>query len=155
MGLVLRRRNGTEKNFFFLLLLLLLRIKPFKVSSHHPTLHCRQNLGSRLADQAHPDDSTGKHVRKRPQKLRSPLLRTQSSKVLPLKAGVSQNIGMHASSTARKFFLKLISTFPVHSSLFCFFKTSSECILCQLWRLQVPVWAPRIKQVTLLIVMED
>ena len=27
-------------------------------------LHYRQNLGSRLAEQAHPDDSTGKHVRK-------------------------------------------------------------------------------------------
>ena len=31
---------------------------------HHPTLHCRQNLGSRLAEQAHPNDSTGKHARK-------------------------------------------------------------------------------------------
>ena len=31
---------------------------------HHPTLHCRQKLGSRLAEQAHPNDSTGKHDRK-------------------------------------------------------------------------------------------
>ena len=31
--------------------------------------------------------------------------------VLPLKSGVGQNIAMHASPTARNFFLTLISTF--------------------------------------------
>ena len=35
--------------------------------------------------------------------------------VLRLKPGVGQNIAMHASPTARNFFLGLISTFPVHS----------------------------------------
>ena len=36
----------------------------FKLSRHHCALHCKQNLGSRLAEYAHPDDSTGKHARK-------------------------------------------------------------------------------------------
>ena len=40
----------------------------------------------------------------RTQKLRSHLLRTQSSKVLPLKPGVGQYIAMHATSTAKDFF---------------------------------------------------
>ena len=39
------------------------------------------------------------------QKLRTPLLRTQSSKVLPVNHGVGQNIALHASLTARDFFL--------------------------------------------------
>ena len=52
------------------------------------------------------------------QKLRSHLLRTQSSKVLLLKPGVGQNRSMRVSSTARDFFLKLISTLPVHSTAF-------------------------------------
>ena len=30
-----------------------------KLSKCHPSLHCRRNLGSRLPEQAHPDDSTG------------------------------------------------------------------------------------------------
>ena len=50
------------------------------------------------------------------QKLKTHLLRTQSLKVLPLKPGVSQNIVMYASHSARNFFLELISSFPVHSS---------------------------------------
>ena len=42
----------------------------------------------------------------RTQKLRSHLLRrTQNSKVLPLKPGVDQYIAMHATPTARDFFL--------------------------------------------------
>ena len=36
---------------------------------------------------------------------RDHLLRTKSSEVLPLKPGVHQNIAMHASPTARNFFL--------------------------------------------------
>ena len=35
------------------------KIRLFKLPRHHPTLHCRQNLGSRLAEQAHPNDSKG------------------------------------------------------------------------------------------------
>ena len=35
-----------------------------KLSKCHPSLHCRRNLGSRPAEQAHPNDGTGKHARK-------------------------------------------------------------------------------------------
>ena len=40
------------------------KIRLCKLLRHHSTLHCRHNLGSRLAELAHPDDSTGKHARK-------------------------------------------------------------------------------------------
>ena len=40
------------------------KIRLFKLSRHYPTLHCRQNLGSHLAEWAHPNNSTGKHARK-------------------------------------------------------------------------------------------
>ena len=40
------------------------KIRLFKLSRHYHALHCKQNLDSRLAEQAHPDDSTGKHARK-------------------------------------------------------------------------------------------
>ena len=52
----------------------------------------------------------------RMQKLKSHLVRTQSLNVLPLKPGVSQYIAIHATLTARNFFL--ISTLPVHSPAF-------------------------------------
>ena len=54
----------------------------------------------------------------RTQKLRPPLLRTQSSKVPPLKSGVDQCIAVYATPTGRKFLL--ISTFPGHSLSFFF-----------------------------------
>ena len=41
----------------------------------------------------------------RTQKLKSHLLRTQSLNVLPLKPGVGQYIAIHATLTARDFFL--------------------------------------------------
>ena len=41
----------------------------------------------------------------RTQKFKTPLLRTQNSKVFPLKPGVGQNIVTYASPTARDFFL--------------------------------------------------
>ena len=47
------------------------------------------------------------------------VLRTQSSKDFPLKPGVGHNTAMHASPTARNFFLELISTLPVHSPAIC------------------------------------
>ena len=46
------------------------------------------------------------------------VLRNQSSKVVPLKPGVAENIAMHASPIARDFFLELISTSLVQSPLF-------------------------------------
>ena len=46
----------------------------------------------------------------------SRLIRIQRLNVLPLKPGVLQQIGIHATLTAKDFFL--ISTFPVHSPAF-------------------------------------
>ena len=51
------------------------------------------------------------------QKLRSHLLRTQSSKVLLLKPGAGTCITMHATPSTMNFCL-LVSTFPVHSAAF-------------------------------------
>ena len=53
----------------------------------------------------------------RTQKLKSYLVRTQSLNVLHFKPGVGQYIAIHATLTAREFFL-LISTLPVHSPAF-------------------------------------
>ena len=50
------------------------------------------------------------------QKLVSHQVRTQSLNVLPLKPGVGQYIAIHATLTAKDFFL--ISTLPVHSLAF-------------------------------------
>ena len=62
-------------------------------------------------------------------KKKTNLLRTHISKVLHLKPGAGQNIAMHASRTARDFFLELISIFLVHSpSLIS--KTSPKFFLC-------------------------
>ena len=61
------------------------------------------------------------------QKLKTHLLRTYSSKVLPLKPGVGQTIVMHASPTVKDFFLKLISALLVHSP--AFLQTFSEFFL--------------------------
>ena len=43
----------------------------------------------------------------RTKKLKSHLLRTQSLKVLPLKPGIGQYIAIHATLTARDFFLAI------------------------------------------------
>ena len=51
------------------------------------------------------------------QKLKSHLMRTQSLNIVPLKPGVGQYIAIHATLTARDFFLA-ISTLPVHSPAF-------------------------------------
>ena len=40
------------------------KIRLFKLPKHHPTLHCRQNLGSRHAEQTYHNNTTGKHARK-------------------------------------------------------------------------------------------
>ena len=51
------------------------------------------------------------------QKLKSHLMRTQSLMVLPLKPGVGQYMAMHATLTARNFFL-VNFYLPVHSPAF-------------------------------------
>ena len=50
-----------------------------------------------------------------PRKSRFHLLKSLSSKVLPLRPGVGQYKAMHAMPIARNFFLAIISTFLVHS----------------------------------------
>ena len=84
----------------------------------------------------------------RTQKLKSHLLRTQSLKVLPLNPGVGQYIAIHATLTAREFFL---AHFYRSGPLTCIFsETSHEFFLCQLGLTPVPAQTRRIKQVTLL-----
>ena len=84
----------------------------------------------------------------RTQKLKFHLMRTQSLKVLPLKPGVGQYLAMHATLTARDFFL---ANFYLSGPFTCIFsQASSKFFLCQLRLILVPVQAVRIKQVTLL-----
>ena len=64
----------------------------------------------------------------RMQTLKSHLMRTQSLHVLPLKPGVGQYIAIHATLTARDFFL---ADFYPSSLLSCIFsKTSPKFFLC-------------------------
>ena len=69
----------------------------------------------------------------RTQKLKSHLLRTQSLKVLPVKPGVGQHVAIHATLTARDFFL---ANFYPSGPFTCFIyfiffnKTSPEFFLC-------------------------
>ena len=61
----------------------------------------------------------------RTQKLKSPLMRTQSLKVLPpLKPGVGQYIDMHATLTARDFFFA--NVYPSGPFTFIFFQSLSR-----------------------------
>ena len=61
------------------------------------------------------------------QKLKSHLLRTQSLNVLPLKPGVGQYIAIHATLTARDFFL---AYFYPSSPFTCIFSKTSPAISC-------------------------
>ncbi len=64
----------------------------------------------------------------RTQKLKSHLVRTQSLNVLPFKPGVGQHIAIHATLTARDFFL---AYFYPSSPFTCIFsKTSPNFFLC-------------------------
>ena len=63
----------------------------------------------------------------RTQKLKSHLMRTQSSKVLPLKPGVGQCIAMHATRTARDFFL---ANFYPSGPFICIFSQTPPCLSC-------------------------
>ena len=66
----------------------------------------------------------------RTQKLKSHLVRTQSLNVLPLKPGVSQYIAIHATLTARDFFLAYF--YPSGPFTCIFSKTSPDIFLCWL-----------------------
>ena len=63
----------------------------------------------------------------RTQKLKSHLMRTQSLKVLLLKPGVGQYIAMHATLTARDFFLA--NFYPSGSFTFIFFNSPEFFLL--------------------------
>ena len=65
------------------------------------------------------------------QKLKSHLVRTQSLNVLPLKPGVGQYIAIHATLTARDFFLSYFYTSGPFTCIFS--KTSPDFSLCWLW----------------------
>ena len=63
----------------------------------------------------------------RTEKLKSHLLRTQSLKVLPLKPGVGQYIALHATLTARDFFL---AYFYSSASFTCIFFQNLSWVFC-------------------------
>ena len=67
----------------------------------------------------------------RTQKLKSHLVRTQSLNVLPLEPGVGQYIAMHATLTARDFFLDYFYTSGPFTCIFS--KTSPDFSPCWLW----------------------
>ena len=71
------------------------------------------------------------------QKLKSYLVRTQSLNILPLKPGVGQYIAIHATLTARDFFLAYF--YPSNPFTSIFSKTSPDFFLCWLWLTPVPV----------------
>ena len=73
----------------------------------------------------------------RTQKLESPLVTTQSLNVLPFKPGVGHYIAIHATLTARDFFLAYF--YPSGPFTGIFSKTSPDFFLCWLWLTQVPV----------------
>ena len=77
------------------------------------------------------------------QKWKSHLVRIQSLKVLPLKPGVGQYIAIHATLTARDFFLPYF--YPSGPFTCIFSKTSPNFFLCWLWLTLVFVQAHRIK----------
>ena len=64
----------------------------------------------------------------RTQKLKSHLVRTQSLNVLPFKPGVGQYIAIHATLTAREFFLAYF--YPSSPFTCSFSKTSPNFLLC-------------------------
>ena len=63
----------------------------------------------------------------RTQKLKSHLVRTQSLNVLPFKPGVSQHIAIHATHTARDFFLTYF--YPSSPFTCTFSKTSPDFLV--------------------------
>ena len=79
----------------------------------------------------------------RMQKLKSHLVRTQCLNVLHLRPGVGQYIAIHATLTARNFFLAYF--YPSGPFTCIFSETSSDFFLCWLWLTPVPVLARKIR----------
>ena len=82
---------------------------------------------SKLAPPPYPTTRSGEL---RTQKSKPHLVRTQSFNVFPLKPGVGQYIAIHATLTARNFFLAYFYL-PVHSP--AFFPNLYRFFLCWLW----------------------
>ena len=64
------------------------------------------------------------------QKLKSHLVRTQSLNVLPLKTGVGQYIAMHATLTARNFFLAYFYPSGLFTCIFSKPSPDFSCVCC-------------------------
>ena len=82
---------------------------------------CRCTLSSHLVCLSQPRSGE-----QRTQKLKSHLVRTQSLNVLPLKPGVGQYIAIHATLTARNFFLAYF--YPSGPFTCIFSKTSPDFV---------------------------
>ena len=79
----------------------------------------------------------------RTQKLKSHLVRTQSLNVLPLKPGVGQYIAIHATLTARDFFLTYFYRSNLSRFFFCVAVVNTgSCVGPQSW-MQVPLLSAR------------
>ena len=79
----------------------------------------------------------------RTQKLKSHLVRTQSLNVLPLKLGVGQYIAIHATLTARDFFL--VYFYPSGPFTCTDFPNLSRFFLCWLWLAHASCVGPQNK----------
>ena len=79
----------------------------------------------------------------RTQKLKSHLVKTQILNVLPLKPGVGQYIAIHATLTARDFFLAYF--YPSSPFTCIFFQNLSRFFLCWLWLTQGSSEGPQNK----------
>ena len=66
----------------------------------------------------------------RMQKLKSHLVRTQSLNVLPLKPGVDQYIAIHATLTAKDFFLAYFYTSGPFTCTFSKTSPNFSCVGC-------------------------
>ena len=99
-----------------------LKVLPLKPEvGKYITIHARLLSGiSSLLISTFPVPRSGEL---RMQKLKSHLARTQSLNVLPLKPGVGHNEDMHASPTARDFFIELSTFRSIHLH---FFQTSPD-----------------------------
>ena len=85
-----------------------------KLNYEHTAYHVKKNKTHGI--------KVGRSRELRTLKLKSHLIRTQSLCVLPLKPGVGQHIAMHATLTARDFFL---ANFYPSGPFTCFYSKTS------------------------------
>ena len=86
--------------------------------------------------------------------IKDPSVKNPELKGSPFKAwSVGQYIAMHATPTARDFFLA--NFYPSGPFTCMFSKTSPEFFLCWLWLTPVLVWARRVREVLLLLITDN